>query len=186
MVIPKITERGMDQRSTEYRAWAALCLGMGVRSYLELGSGSGESANYMLYAGVPRIVTVDSLASRAVPRVLHSQIDFIYMDSQDLELPTRVLKCLEGNWPDVVFIDADHSAEAVRKDFALWWPYAKQMVAFHDILMPTVYPVWEELCLKIPSVQIVGRDYESANLWQDNAPRDGVLWCGGIGVLFKE
>lgn len=35
---------------------------------------------------------------------------------------------------DLIFIDADHSEEAVRQDIALWWPRVKRggLMVFHD------------------------------------------------------
>jgi len=186
-MIPKITERIMDQRPAEYRAWTALCMGMGVQRYVELGMGGGGAANYMKNAGVPRIAVVELLHTRSEPNVvLRKDIGYISGNSYSESAVIEAIAYLEDS-PDVVFVDADHSEYAVRRDFEVWWPVCKMMIAFHDIFMPTITPVWNELSLKISSVQIVGRDYESASIWQDRAPLDGTLpSCGGIGVLFKE
>ena len=183
-MIPKITDKIMDQRPTEYRSWTAMCIGMGVQKYVELGMGGGGTANYMKEAGVGQIVVVDLISRLDWNIVLRNDIGFIQEDSQDPKTLSKVLELLGGE-PDVVFIDADHSSEGVRKDFELWWPVAKMMVGFHDIFIPTVNNVWNGLCVGISSIQIVGRDYESASIWQDRAPMDGTLPCGGIGVLFK-
>ena len=48
---------------------------------------------------------------------------------------------------DFVFIDADHSSEAVRNDIITWMPKVKStgMVMGHDINWPTVHVIADEL-----------------------------------------
>ncbi len=170
---------GCNQRIPEYHSWVCLVGGMKAKSYVELGCGSAE---YMLNAGIEKIVTVDLL-----PNGLGNSIcRHLQASSQDPETLAKVLEIL-GEQPDVVFIDADHEAESVRKDFALWHPVAKLAVGFHDILMPSVLLAWNEISLRYPSVQIIGKDVASAEKWQYgiNHPT-GHVDCGGIGVVFKE
>jgi len=167
---------GSNQRIPEYNAWTALCVGLGCKSYVELGCGSAWE---QLNAGILNIVTVDILPNGM------SGIRHIQGNSHDHEVRAAVLLAL-GDDPDVVFIDADHSEAGVRADFEAWWKFAKLAVGFHDILMPGVMEFWEEVCLKFPSVQIIGRDIEHANRWQHGGySPDGKVNCGGIGVLFK-
>ncbi|RJX21815.1 MAG: class I SAM-dependent methyltransferase [Ammonifex sp.] len=54
---------------------------------------------------------------------------------------------------DFLFIDADHSYEAVKQDFAVWMPHLERpaVVIFHDILWPTVGRFYGET-LKAPGV----------------------------------
>jgi len=165
---------GGNQRDPEIHTWVSLCLGMGIKSYVELGCGSA----YLLQQAGVHIVTVDLLAN--------GQTNHLVANSQDPETVSRVLAML-GEKPDVVFIDADHETDGVRRDFELWWPVAKVMVGFHDILMPSVMPFWNDICLGIRSAQIIARDLASADKWQHggNHP-DGRVNCGGIGILFKE
>jgi hypothetical protein len=165
--------RGGNQRTPEIHAWTSLCLGMKVRSFVELGIGS----SYLLRReGVPG-VTVDLLPD-ASPWHIQG-------DSHDPATRDRVIDLL-GAMPDVVFIDADHEAAMVRLDFELWWPVAQFLVGFHDILMPSVVPFWHDVRRCYPSLEIVARDPASAQAWQVGSGSDGDLACGGIGVLFKE
>jgi hypothetical protein len=170
-------QSGSNQRVPEFHSWVCLCKGMETKSYVELGCGS---AHWLTQAGVTKVITVDILPNglRNVPH--------IQGDSHDPHTLDRVLYIL-GDAPDVVFIDADHEAAAVQKDFELWWPVARMMVGFHDIRMPSVIPFWQDIRLKYPSIEIIARDVESANAWQHPGPHpDGLVNCGGIGVLFKK
>jgi hypothetical protein len=172
-----MTYIGCNQRIPEYHAWVCLCAGMKAKSYVELGCGS---AHYLRMAGVERVITVDLLPNGlGDPTITHLQ-----MNSNDPQTLAAALELLKGP-PDVVFIDADHEADAVRRDFGLWYPHAQMAVGFHDILMPSVYPAWEEIALSHPSVQIVGRDIASAEQWQHGGHVQGHVNCGGIGVVFK-
>jgi hypothetical protein len=164
---------GGNQRWTEIHAWTSLCLGMGVRTYVELGIGS----SYLLANAGLRGITVDLLHD--------THPNHIQGDSHDPQTLARVLYLL-GESPDMVFIDADHSAAAVLADFALWWPSARLLIGFHDILMPSVVPAWQELRRAHPSLEIISRDPASAQRWQVGSGSNGDLACGGIGVLLKE
>ena len=165
---------GSNQRIPEYRSWVALCLGLGCKTYVEIGVGSSwEQHN----AGM-KVVTVDLLPNGM------AGIPHIQGDSQDLATLYSVLNHL-GTQPHAVFIDGDHSTEAVRKDFDIWYSAATMVVGFHDILMDTVQPFWNEIKRQHPSVEIIGRDAGSANTWQHGSNSNGDLNVGGIGVLLK-
>lgn len=170
-----IVHRGSNQRIPEYHAWSLLCLGLGAKTYVELGCGSSHSQRD---SGI-RCVSVDLLAN-GLTGVPHFRGDSHSQATRDF-----VIEMLEGN-PDVVFIDADHSAEAVRADFDLWYPVANLAVGFHDILMPSVVPAWRDISFRHPSVEIIARDLASADEWQRGGHHpDGQVDCGGIGVVFK-
>ena len=166
---------GSNQRIPEYHAWTALCIGLGAKTYVELGCGSSHEQASM---GM-QVVTVDIL-----PNGLNG-ITHIQADSHDPATLATVLAHLGGHRPDIVFIDADHTHEAVAKDFDLWHPAALMAVGFHDILMPGVKEFWEETALLYPSIQIIGRDIASAEQWQHLGHVQGQVNCGGIGVIFK-
>jgi hypothetical protein len=165
---------GSNQRIPEYHAWTCLCLGSGARTYLELGCGSAHSQKL----GGMNVLTVDILSNGL------GDIPHIQQSSNDPELVTKVLNHF-GDRPDITFIDADHSYDAVKADWELWWFNTKKIVAFHDILMPGVRELWEEISLQYPSIQIIGRDIASAEAWQHQGHVRGQVNCGGIGVLFK-
>lgn len=171
---------GSNQRVPEYHAWTCLCMGLKMNTYVELGCGSSHS---FLKAGIDpsKIVTVDILPNGMVG----SGIRHVQADSGEPGTVGTVIGMLGGEDPDIVFIDADHSYEGVKRDFYLWHPHAKLAVGFHDILMPGVKEFWEEISLQYPSVQIIGRDIASAEQWQHTGHVRGQVNCGGIGVIFK-
>ena len=168
--------RGSNQRIPEFHAWTSLCLGMGIQTYVELGVGSSwEHAQ----AGV-RVVTVDILPN-GLPGIHHIQ-----GDSHSLETLHAVLTHL-GDRPDCVFIDADHTYDAVKADFDLWYPAAKYLIGFHDILLGEGSDrFWNQIKREYPSVEIIARDQASGEQWQRGSGTNGDLLAGGIGVIFKE
>jgi cephalosporin hydroxylase len=169
---------GSNQRIPEYHAWMLLCLGMGAKTYVELGIGSSWEQSH---AGMV-VVTVDILPN-GFPHPEH--IRHFQGDSHDPAIRDQVLAHLQCE-PDIVFIDADHSYAGCRADFDLWYPHARMAVAFHDIrLREGCDRVWEEVSQQYPSIEIIGRDHASAVTWQNNAGDAGRLNAGGIGVIFK-
>ena len=165
---------GSNQRVSEYSAWTSLCIGLGARTYVELGCGSSHE---QAKAGI-RVVTVDLLPNGI------SGISHVQGDTHDPVTRDRVLGIL-GTPPDIVFIDADHAIEAVRADFNLWYPVTTMAIGFHDILMDGVSQFWNEVKRQYPSVEIIARDVASANDWQRGSGSNGDLNVGGIGVIFK-
>lgn len=169
---------GSNQRVPEYHAWTCLCVGMGIRTYVELGCGSSHEQHE---AGI-RVVTVDILPN-GLGDGLGGFLPHVQGDSHDPATLQRVLDTL-GEPPDCVFIDADHSYAATKADFDLWWPLVRRMVGFHDIRMPGTMDFWREVSRLHPSIELVSRDTASACAWQHGATT-GDVDCGGIGVLFK-
>jgi hypothetical protein len=170
--------KGNNQRWPEFHAWACLCRGLGVRTYLELGCGS--TGWMRLYVGL------NAVAIDLRPEGEGGCVDHIHGDSHDPAMLPRIIAMFDGP-PDAVFIDADHTYQSARADFDLWHPAARLVVGFHDILMPGVASFWHEVAQSHPSIEILARDHASAEEWQrDHAHPDGRLDCGGIGVIFKE
>jgi methyltransferase family protein len=185
MTLPVFDQGKMGQRKPEYMIWTSLCVAMGIANYVELGAGSGH---YLLDAGIKTVIGVDVNHTNTNERHNFYQDDRVWNvtgDSHDPQTMQEVLRLLGGP-PDAVFIDADHSYDAVRKDFEMWYPVARRLVGFHDILIPDIVRLWGEISLDISSAKIIGCDRASAYSWQGpGAPSDGVLSGGGIGVLFK-
>jgi predicted O-methyltransferase YrrM len=69
---------------------------------------------------------------------------------------------LKGNAADFLFIDADHTPEGVRADYAMYSPLVRPggMIAFHDIAIKNpeygVKKLWEELSAVKPGRAILG------------------------------
>jgi hypothetical protein len=185
MPLPEFDQITMGQREPEYLTWTALCVAMGVSSYVELGTGS---AHFMKRAGIDKVVAMDINNPEAA--TLHNPhretgVSYIQGNSHDVAMLRQVVDFL-GCLPDAVFIDADHDGDAPRQDFELWYPVAQKLVGFHDIQIPNIAELWREISLNLPSVKLIGCDRASAVSWQGpNCPQDGILSAGGIGVIFK-
>lgn len=170
--------RGSNQRVTEFHTWACLVKAMEATSYVELGVGSAWSVYEACHNAID-IVTVDLLPN-GLPGYEHVQ-----GDSHDLATMHKVLTIL-GREPDVVFIDADHSYDGCRHDFDMWYPAAKKLIGFHDILLGEGSDrFWNQIKREYPSVEIISRDQASGEQWQRGSGTNGDLLAGGIGVIYK-
>jgi len=178
-MIPKPI-KNMGQRGREFSTWAAMCVGYGVRTYVELGSWDGSSAVFMRKSGVEKVVTVD-ITNDIPGALMHTDVRWVHGDSHDVDTLHKVVDIL-GGYPDAVFIDADHEGDAPRKDFDLWWPVTQKLLGFHDIHeLEGVRRVWDEVSKVNRSVEIISKDTKSWREFHHNSE----IW-GRIGVLFKE
>lgn len=124
---------------------------LGIRTYAEIG---------MWYGG-GFIVTVEYLSRFGLERALGLDIDVkpsvreyanngAAVPIKLVETPSAsptAKKALKAAKPDLVFIDGDHSFEAVQKD----WEHASRCgaryVSFHDLSQPGVAEVWDAIHL---------------------------------------
>lgn len=83
--------------------------------------------------------------------------NFTYKDSLD------AVKDIPDETFDYVYIDGDHTTEAVRKDMEAWWPKVKKGGVFggHDVTMPEVNTAFEEF-VKIHNIDKYGKDVNLA------------------------
>jgi methyltransferase family protein len=186
----------MGQRGAEYPAWVAICAAAGVKTYVEVGCGIGRGLMRLRAAGVSKVVGIDlcphppSVFTEERPG--DTDLGYIFGDSSSAEVVQKALDFLRGE-PDGVFIDADHSYGKSRKDYEVWWPHARILLGFHDVLMDhadSVGTLWNQLKLDTRSLELYSRDRKSVLEWMDqgalDASPDGRLAAGGIGILFKE
>jgi len=95
---------------------------------VEIGSWAGRSAKVMANATPGVLRAVDRWDGRedlfeAFQRNLAGEIKagkLIPMRAWSLDAATELEQM--GETFDMIFIDADHAEDAVRKDFAAWWP----------------------------------------------------------------
>lgn len=68
-------------------------------------------------------------------------------DTHDPQTLMRLEDMLKGKAIDLLFIDADHGYDAVKRDFEIYEPLTKHIIAFHDIRTEQVRVslFWEEL-----------------------------------------
>ena len=67
-------------------------------------------------------------------------------DSQKPETVDKLKKVIGGRPVDILFIDGDHSYEAVKRDYELFAPLVRHLVCFHDCsVLPSIRKLWDEL-----------------------------------------
>jgi predicted O-methyltransferase YrrM len=91
---------------------------------------------------------------------------------------------------DFIFIDGDHTYEAVKRDFEIYEALVRQggIIGFHDIMRPAgiapgveVRKFWDELRAAQPG------DRYTMEIWGGSSRTDGphISDAPGIGLLFK-
>lgn len=106
------------------------------------------------------------------------QLHLIRADSHSQETKERVLRILEGEQLDYLFLDGDHTYAGVRRDFEMYVPLVRSggIVALHDIVAYKgnegcqVEKFWNE----------IKQQHQHQEIIED--PQQG--WAG-IGVLWR-
>ncbi len=115
---------GIEQNPVELARFLDICLDVGVQSMLEIGVGASGGLARFAYKRLYWAVTgID----HRVPT--HVSGRFILGDSGDEDVYRQV----RNERFDLVFIDGDHSDYAVKRDYDLYAPLAKKIVALHDV-----------------------------------------------------
>ncbi len=90
-----------------------------------------------------------------------AQADFIWADSNSIETVKLVEEKLHGHKIDFLFIDGDHSYDAVKRDFELYTPLMNPggEIVFHDAVLQghplvEVYKFWQEIKDKYKNITI--------------------------------
>jgi Methyltransferase domain len=171
-----VIEHGAQQKPAELARFLSLLADAAPRIVIEIGSDAGGT----LYAwshlpSAPGVIAV-SRAGLAGARVLRDPRLFgavlVDGDSADPATVQQVAEILEGALADVLFIDADHSYEATRHNYAAYAPLIRPggLIAFHDIAgIDDVRRAWDEISAGTVCTELI------------EPPRD---W-GGIGVIWK-
>ena len=107
----------------------------------------------------------------------HSKPD-ILGNTHNPETLKRLKGLLAGRPINLLFIDANHSYDSVRKDFEIYGPLTRHIVAFHDVRTEQVHVrlFWEELLM-------ADNDWVKMMFYQKNILRPLQY---GIGVIVKE
>ena len=75
-------------------------------------------------------------------------------DSHAPETLEKLKVALAGRTIDLLFIDANHDYQSVRRDYDTFAPLVKGLVAFHDIVvLPGPQQLWQELIDTVPDAK---------------------------------
>jgi|SRR5581483_4569113 len=163
----------------------------GVRSYLEIGARYGGSFERIMQA-LPmgsRGVAVDfpggpfgDDGSTAILLAALKRLKSIGRDVSAVFGPSsaaEVIKRVSEHAPyHAVVIDADHSYEAVKRDFLFYSPMAR-MVVLHDIAAPSEVQSHDGLSVDVPRLwQEIKRKYRHEEIITE----DSLM---GIGILYR-
>lgn len=124
---------------------------LSIRSYLEVGVMHGGTfalvAEYLFRTtGLRRAVAVDVMRVPSVRRLARSSPGITVLREDSASARFRATLAASEAF-DLAFIDADHSYEAVKRDFETVRPHAR-MLALHDIVdgaAPGVRRFWREV-----------------------------------------
>ncbi|HYC63836.1 MAG TPA: class I SAM-dependent methyltransferase [Reyranellaceae bacterium] len=182
-----VTNRA-DQKLAEIYTFLMLAKSVGCQRYVEIGThlgGSAETAYELLAPGGCQVLSID--ISYWPRPYLPPGVHYLIGDGHDEATVARAIEILGGP-PDVVFIDGDHSYQAVVADYLAWSPHAQKLIGFHDIYMAGVGTLWRELMLKQRTLELVSNDCVHAREWEQRCgwyPTD-TYTTAGIGVIFKD
>lgn len=88
------------------------------------------------YGGIDSLGSLETYDKGSEMQHALARYRFVYGDSHDERTKRDVLKILDGELVDFLFLDGDHSLEGVSRDWFMYSPLVKPggCVAFHDIV----------------------------------------------------
>lgn len=133
---------GVRQRGEELCAVAGILIAAQPRNILEIGVYSGGSFALWCALASGRKIGIDS-GSIGGPIHQHiadfqtrfGQVEIIKGDSHDESTRQEVLRQLQGEPLDFLFLDGDHTLEGVSLDYQMYAPLVRGggWIGFHDI-----------------------------------------------------
>lgn len=172
---------GLQQQSPEWKLFLELC-SIYLRDnkiknpiVVELGSGIGRQQAFYEQLLNAEYIGIDISKERGTPDILG--------DTHDPETLAVLKKMLGERSIDILFIDASHVYEDVKKDYELYSPLCNNIVALHDTetfrgtgrKSAQVWKLWDEIrggAHTGPVVEIFQRRRRGAQ--------------GGIGMVMKK
>ena len=168
------------QHSTELSFLLTVAHYAQVRTVLEIGTFAGGTAWALAQLpSVQRIVTVDwapqAEAYSAIADLAPKAI-MIQGESSSRATAAEVREALDGNLPDLLFIDGSHDLTSVTWDWDIYHPMVRVggLVALHDVEVHAGHPevevhrLWEHVRTAYPSLKITASPGEWAGL--------GLIW----------
>ena len=147
---------GISQNPKELAAFLYRMHRVGVKSVLELGTGkTGGLARFMAERMGWYVTSIDTHKPRPEPKSYR----FIQGNTRDVMVHEMY---------DLVFIDAEHSYDAVSADYRRFGDLAVQAVAFHDVneKHPGILQFFNELSdLHGGSQRVISKDWPCGIGW---------------------
>lgn len=112
------TDGGLEQNRHELEMLYDFICEHGIKSVLEIGMAHGHLNRFFRDAGL-EVQGINPVKIAGIPHIVGR--------SQDAGVIAQV------EWYDLIFVDGDHSYDAVKADFMNYWNRCGYM-AFHDIL----------------------------------------------------
>jgi predicted O-methyltransferase YrrM len=181
------------QVEDELAAFVGALRRLRVRSYLEIGTRYGGSFEAVMSAlplsstGVAVDFPGGGFGDSESAPILFATLARLRARGQDVDCilgpsaaPEVVARAAQAAPFDAIFIDADHSYEAVKRDFQLYAPMAAKAVILHDIAAPPGHTSTRGLPVEVPV------------FWEEIRPRYRHLEIVapgsvmGLGILFLE
>lgn len=108
-------------------------------------------------------------------------------DSGDPNTKIQLRSLLDGRSIDLLFIDGNHTYDGVKKDYELYAPLTKHLIAFHDVYSETkpralgVNQFWAEMVRSNQHMTAVFHRFNSKACIKEQR-----FMNEGIGVVIKE
>lgn len=157
---------GLEQNEQELLMLTDFIKKKGIKSFLEIGIAAGFLQRYMMDLGL------DCYGITPEKRESYADINITYGKSQDKEVIDFAKDYTdEHGLFDMIFVDGDHSYQAVKADYQNYKGLCKYMV-FHDITgrlgTPDVKHLWDEVKYHHKYLEFI------ADKWDE---------CSGIGII---
>lgn len=146
---------GIEQNLEELKQLCGFIKDNKIRSYLEIGCANGYLLRFMI-----KEMRLDCLGITLDKRKPHVGLPIIYGRSQDKSIVESIKDT------DLIFVDGDHSYEAVKEDYHNYKSKCKFM-AFHDMLgmrdCEGVSRFWNEIKKDYEWIEIIASNRSTAS-----------------------
>ena len=122
-------------------------------------------------------IGIDITAAEAAPDILG--------DSAAPETIAKVKEMLAGRPVDILFIDGNHEYEGVKKDYEIYGPMTRHLIAFHDISIDWAGYGIRKLYAELRDREAARFAFAAFETWTEPVLRLGCTTRIGIGVASR-